>query len=256
MKVAICQLDLHWEDPELNYKKVRRLLEHRRDLHDSLIVLPEMFSTGFSMNVPAVTAEEPARTESMVRELASTTRGCVLAGLGVPGADGYGKNIAIAINPEGEKLAEYTKIHPFTFGGETKHYERGDSISLFSWQGFQVCPFICYDLRFPEIFRGGVKKGAEVYCVIANWPDRREFHWVNQLQARAIENQAYVIGVNRCGSDPALNYSGRSMVVDPHGKIVADAGNGECVVVVDLDPEVVRGWRREFPLLGDMHYPS
>jgi predicted amidohydrolase len=109
-------------------------------------------------------------------------------------------------------------------------------------------------LRFPEIFRTAVKRGAEVFVVIADWPNRREHHWVTLLQARAIENLAYVVGVNRAGKDPFHVYPGRSMIVDPHGKILADAGLNEGIVSAEIDPVVVRSWRKDFPALQDIHW--
>jgi predicted amidohydrolase len=118
----------------------------------------------------------------------------------------------------------------------------------------KAAPFICYDLRFPEVFRAAARRGAEIFLVIANWPDRREQHWVTLLQARAIENLAYVVGVNRSGRDPEHVYPGRSMIIDPHGKILADAGGGEAVISAEIDPAEVRNWRRDFPALADMHW--
>src|SRR5690606_28262256 len=107
-------------------------------------------------------------------------------------------------------------------------------IICFSWQGFTVAPFICYDLRFPEIFRHAVQRGANLIPVIACFPQARELHWMALLRARAIENQLYIAGVNRCGSDPKLAYSGRSMIIDPKGEILADAGNGESVIGAEV----------------------
>ena len=118
----------------------------------------------------------------------------------------------------------------------------------------KVVPFICYDLRFPEIFRTAVRQGAEMFVVIANWPNRREMHWVRLLEARAIENLAYVVGVNRTGKDPKLVYSGRTMIIDPHGTILVEAGDLEGVIAADIDPAAVRNWRRDFPALRDMHW--
>jgi predicted amidohydrolase len=258
MKVVLCQLELVWEDPEANYGKVRELLADRCDLEGSLIVLPEMLATGFSMDVAVVGAGEPGRTQGFLAQLARTHRATVLGGFGVPPSDrgagageGRGRNVALAVDPAGEEIAEYTKIHPFTHGGEGEHYEAGEAVVKFDWGNVSVCPLICYDLRFPEVFRAGAGLGAEIFCVIANWPIKRVGHWVTLLQARAIENQAYVVGVNRCGSDPSLTYPGRSLVVDPHGVIIADASDREMALACDLDPEVVRNWRREFPALAD-----
>lgn len=254
MKVVLCQLELAWEDPDANYSKIRRLLALCDDLAGSLIVLPEMLATGFSMDVAAVTAGEPGRTQGFLAELAQSHKAAVLGGFGIPHGDGRGRNVAVAMDPGGTRIAEYTKIHPFSYGGEDECYEAGDAVASFGWNGFQVCPLICYDLRFPEVFRAGAGLGAELFCVIANWPIKRVSHWITLLQARAIENQAYVVGVNRCGTDPSFTYPGRSLVVDPHGVAIADASDREMVLSCDLDPEIVRSWRREFPALADRRF--
>ena len=125
----------------------------------------------------------------------------------------------------------------------------------FEWRGFVVAPFVCYDLRFPEIFRAAAHRGASLFVVIALWPVKRQQHWLTLLQARAIENQAYVVGVNRVGAEPEFLYPGRSVVVDPHGVIIADAGEREHILAAALDVNVVAAWRRDFPALRDAHWP-
>jgi len=123
---------------------------------------------------------------------------------------------------------------------------------MFAWQSFQVAPFICYDLRFPELFRASARRGAQLFAVIANWPLTRAQHWITLLQARAIENQAYVAGVNRCGRDPKLGYNGRSLIISPQGDILADAEDKECVISAELDLAGLLAWREKFPALQDM----
>src|SRR2546423_221931 len=164
----------------------------------------------------------------------------LIGGLVAAGSDGRGRNQAAIFSPEGKEIARYSKCQPFTLGGESQHYEAGKEILTFHWQGFAVAPFICYDLRFPELFREGVRQGAQLFVVVANWPIKRIHHWVTLLRARAIENQAYVAGVNRTGTDPTLPYNGRSLIVDPHGEILADAGAGEGVVSAEVDTAVVK----------------
>ena len=129
-----------------------------------------------------------------------------------------GRNEAVAFGPDGSETARYCKLHPFSYAGETDHYAPGAEVVTFDWEGITVAPLICYDLRFPEAFRAAVRKGAELYAVIANWPEPREQHWAALLDARAIENQAYVLGVNRVGSDPNTAYAGRSRIIDPRGR--------------------------------------
>ena len=164
---------------------------------------------------------------------------------------GMGRNEAIAISPSGAHLARYLKQRPFSGAGEDKAHERGFEGATFTWAGLRISPLICYDLRFPELFRAGSKGGTEVFVVIAAWPKKRIDHWITLLQARAIENQAYVIAVNRTGDEPEFSYCGRSMVVDPHGRIVFDAGEDEGVGQVALDPELPAAWREEFPAYHD-----
>src|SRR4030095_7656034 len=139
----------------------------------------------------------------------------------------------------GDLLARYLKQRPFSGGGEDLAHERGGSPVTFEWGGLRIAPLICYDLRFPEVFRAAVRAGAEMLAVIAAWPLVRIDHWITLLRARAIENQAYVIGVNRCGRDPEFVYPGRSLVVDPHGAVLVDAGDGEKGVTAGVDPVVV-----------------
>jgi predicted amidohydrolase len=251
MNTHLVQIDSVWEDRPANHAKTRQLIAHAHPQPGSLIILPEMFSTGFSMNLPVTAEVEGGATEQFLREIAAEYQSCVIGGLVTPAAGGRGMNQALAIAPDGRILARYTKNHPFSMGGEDKAHVAGTSVSLFEWQGLKIAPLICYDLRFPELARRAVRAGAEVLIYIAAWPVKRIQHWITLLQARAIENLCYVIGVNRCGTDPQFTYSGRSLVVDPHGIIISDAAEQERVVSAQLDPNVVRDWRSQFPALKD-----
>lgn len=251
MNVHLVQIDSVWEDRPANHAKARQLIASAAPQPGSLIILPETFSTGFSMNL-AVTAEpENGPTEQFLREMAAQYQSCVIGGVVTATSDGRGMNQALAIAPDGRVLARYTKNHPFSLGGEDKAHCAGTDVSLFEWQGLRIAPLICYDLRFPELARSAIRAGAEVLIFIAAWPVKRIQHWITLLQARAIENLAYVIGVNRCGSDPEFTYNGRSIVVDPHGLIIADAAEQERVISAQIDPAIVRDWRSQFPALRD-----
>lgn len=252
MKLIGIQLDIVWEDKAATFARVRRLLERQRPQAGALLVLPEMFSTGFSMNVAKIQEGGERAAEAFLRSLAREFNVCVLGGVVNIGPDGRGRNQALAFATDGREVVRYDKMHPFTLGDEGNHYTGGDAVQVFDWENVSVAPFVCYDLRFPEVFRAAARRKAQLMAIIANWPLPRESHWVTLLQARAIENQAYVIGVNRCGTDPKYAYFGRSLIVDPHGKILADAGNDEDLVSADIDPQVVENWRRDFPALLDM----
>ena len=253
MNVVGVQLDTVWEDKAANHAKLAALLAADPPAPGTLVVLPEMWATGFSMNVAGNTETSAHETEAFMAKWAGEYGIGLLGGVVTTGADGLGRNEAVLFGADGKEAARYTKMHPFSYGQETQHYGRGSDIALFEWQGFSVAPFICYDLRFPEVFRRAARLGAEVFCVIANWPEAREDHWVTLLKARAIENQAYVVGVNRCGDDPSLHYPGRSLIFGPRGEVLADGGTEEGVLSASLDREGLRAYRREFPTLDDVH---
>ncbi len=251
-KVYGLQWDIAWEDKPANFARIDRLLGGAGIEAGSLVVLPEMFSTGFSMNVGAIAEGQAKPAEAYLQSVARRYGVHMLGGVVNVGDDGWGRNQAVVYAPDGAEICRYDKIHPFTLGGESAHYAAGGRIEMFDWGGMKVCPLICYDLRFPEVFRAAVRMGAQAFVVIANWPNRRENHWTTLLAARAIENQAYVIGVNRSGTDPSHVYSGRSMIIDPHGAILADGGNDEGIIDAELRREIVTKWRDEFPALNDM----
>ncbi len=252
MQLYGLQMEIDWEDTPGNLARVRQWLEREPPEPGSLVVLPEMFSTGFSMQVAAIAEPEHGPAATFLAEVARHYRVTIAGGIVRRNAEGKGLNQALVIGPDGKIGCTYTKLHPFCLGAEFEHYCRGDSLGLFDWQGVQGAIFICYDLRFPEVFRHAVCRGAEFFLVIANWPRSRENHWMTLLQARAIENQAYVIGVNRCGRDPHHAYSGRSLIVNPRGEIVADAGEEAGWLQAPFDRELIRNYRRGFPVLNDL----
>ncbi len=250
--VVLCQLDSAWENKGASCRRAAALLDRAAPPRGSLVVLPEMFATGFSMDVDATAEGEERAAESFLAERAHRLGACVVGGVvnrERPGA--LALNQAAAFGPDGRELARYSKIHPFSFSGEDRRFARGSEVVAFGWDGFTVAPFVCYDLRFPEVFRVAAFAGATLLVVIANWPAPRAEHWAALLTARAIENQAYVVGVNRCGRDPHVAYAGGSRVVDPRGRTVAEASGGECAIAAELDLEGLLAYRRQFPALAD-----
>jgi predicted amidohydrolase len=252
MKLYCCQHDIVWENKAATQKQVRALLQTASIEGGSLVLLPEMFSTGFSMNVGAIAERASPETEQFLARTAKEMGVFLLGGVVTAVAEGRGRNQAVLFSPEGNELTRYTKMQPFSLGGEAENYAAGNEIVTFQWQSFEVAPFICYDLRFPELFRAAVRRGAQLFTVIANWPVAREQHWVMLLQARAIENQAYVAGVNRVGQDPKLSYPGRSLIVSPRGDVLADAGSSERVIQAEVDLGLLKSYRAELPFLKDM----
>src|SRR5438874_12101202 len=189
------QLDLAWEDRAANHAKVRALLENWPPKRDALVALPEMFASGFSMNLQRIADNEMRDTERFLCDIARQYHVFFIGGVATIGRDGRGLNQAVAANPDGQVIARYAKLHPYSPGKEAQHYTAGGSIVTFACGGFTVAPFVCYDLRFPEAFRVATQRGANLIVNIANWPSPRVEHWVTLLRARAIENQAFVMGV-------------------------------------------------------------
>ena len=250
MKVYAVQPDLIWEDKDANFTKIRSLLDDGNIQPESLIVLPETFSTGFSMNLKVTARNEPGQTESFLSGLAKDRKCWVTGGLIEPTSDDQkGSNRSVTFSPDGKKFASYGKIQPAAVYRENEVHEPGNRVEVFPLGGFLACPLVCYDLRFPELFRIGMQKGANLFIVIACWPKARIDHWVSLLKARAIENQAYVVGVNRAGSDPETEFGGRSLVIDPMGETLADAGRDESVAQAELDLNPLDAWREKFPVL-------
>ena len=275
MRLACCQLDIVWEDKPANYRRVEALIGAAALPPDTLLLLPEMFATGFTMNSAAVAEPIDGPTASFLSDLARKHKIFVQAGMVVRATgDAQPRNEALVFDPEGRLLARYAKMHLFSFAGESMHYTAGESPVVFDWQEAVVAPAICYDLRFPELFRRAVKDcpnfclsknetvsftehkdRACVLSIIACWPAPREEHWLALLRARAIENQCFVAAVNRCGRDPlGLAYGGRSQIIDPRGVVLADGGVHEGVVQAEIDLEAQTRYRREFPALDDMRF--
>ena len=252
MKIFCCQHDIVWENRAANHAKAKALLTGANIPRGSLVLLAEMFACGFSMNIPAIAEGTARATEHFLADTARELGIYLLGGVVGTGVNGRGRNEAVVFSPAGGEVARYCKTQPFAPGGEAAAYEAGTGPILFPWGDCLVSPFICYDLRFPEIFRPAGRAGARLITVIASWPDARLAHWVKLLQARAIENQCWVAGVNRIGTDPQFHYSGRSLIVNHQGEIVADAGDREGVISADVDFAAMDAYRKDKPFLTDM----
>jgi predicted amidohydrolase len=251
MRIAGLQLDIAWEDPETNYARIRPWLASARAAGARMVVLPEMFPCGFSMAPDRVAEPEGGRSTAFLLEEAAK-HDLYLAGSipEIPKGASRPSNTLLLAGPDGS-LARYRKIHPFTFAGEDRHYAAGDRHVTVSVEGLRLTLFVCYDLRFADEF-WTTASATDAYLVVANWPERRRHHWTALLQARAIENQAYVVGVSRVGSDPHYEYAGRTLIIDPQGEILTDAGDGEGSIAATLDLVNLRKYREGLPFLNDM----
>ncbi|TAL03477.1 MAG: carbon-nitrogen family hydrolase [Verrucomicrobia bacterium] len=257
VNVIALQPDIAWENKAANFAKARQLLQRAAPEKNSLVALPEMFATGFSMNSDAIAEPGGGETEQFLSSLAKEFGVTLVAGAAMRGRDGKARNKALVFSPAGELICFYAKMRPFTPGAEDQHYTAGTKTTVFAWNDCTVSPFICYDLRFPELFRdAAARHRPALFVVVANFPEKRLTHWLRLLQARAIENQAYVLGANRVGSDPFYTYGGRSVVIDPQGEIIADAGAAEGFVKAQLDLANLRKYREGLPFLDDLKFSA
>jgi predicted amidohydrolase len=254
MRVACCQFDIAWEDKPANYLRVERRVRQAKLAAGTLLLLPEMFATGFSMNAGAIAEPMDGPTSQFVANLAREHGLYVLGGLVVSDEETsrQPRNEALLFGPTGEQVCRYAKVHRFSFAGEHDHYSAGVEPVCCKVEGWTVQPTICYDLRFPELFRAASVRGAELICVIANWPAARDSHWMALLKARAIENQAYIAAVNRFGRDPNVEYSGHSQIISPRGQVIEDAGDRDEVIQAEIDLDKLRAYREKFPALRDI----
>jgi len=252
MKVALLQLDVAWEDKSANMRSAEALVKEAASTGCDIAVLPETFSTGFSMNVEGIAEAENGPTAQFLGSIAKKYSINVIGGFSAEGHIGFGRNVAHAYGRDGLLKASYAKMQPFCYAGENTHYEAGDRPVVFDLDGAPASVFICYDLRFPELMRK-VARDVRVIFVIANWPGERISQWSALLRARAIENQCFVAGVNRTGSDPNVSdYPGASSVMGPGGEELCTGSASDRIVVCEFDIAMADRVRAEYPFLDDM----
>jgi predicted amidohydrolase len=255
MRVAAIQSDIVWEDPAANFERLRPWVAAAARAGARLVALPEMFACGFSMKTERV-REPPDGPSARFLVDEARAHGVWLCGSIPELSRGAARphNTLVLAGPGGQ-VHRYRKLHPFTFAGEHEHYEAGSEHVTVDVEGLRCSLFVCYDLRFADEFWGRAQ-ATDLYIVVANWPDRRRHHWTALLQARAIENQAYALGVNRVGHGDGIDYAGDSRIIDPWGEILAAAAGRETMLLAEVDPSAVRDARDKFPILADRRRPD
>ncbi len=248
LTLSLVQADLIWENPAANREKFETLFTNIPE-QSRLIILPEMFSTGFSMQAEALAETESGKTRQWLSEKSVQLNKALCTSLIIQENARY-YNRLYFVKPNGS-IRHYDKRHLFRMAGEDRIYSAGSSLLTTSLDDWKIRPLICYDLRFPVWSRNtGLEFDLLIY--IANWPERRILHWQQSLIARAIENQCYVVGVNRTGIDgTGIHYTGSSMAVDPLGRVLAQAGANEEVLTVRLNAEMMLDYRQKFPAWQD-----
>lgn len=249
MKVTILQRDIVWADPKENVRRADEAIDSNPG--SDLYILPEMFSTGFCTQPEGIA--EPAENDTL-EWMKSKAAGidAAIAGSVAVHEDGKYYNRFHFVTPDGD-VTIYDKKHLFTFGGEHEHFTAGDKRVIMNYKGVRILLEICYDLRFPIWSRN--RGDYDMIIYVASWPTPRVEAWKALLAARAIENQCYVAGVNRVGTDPGNEYCGGSRVIDPYGKIIASCEDGkEMEVTAEVDMDVLEAFRDRFPVLNDADY--
>ncbi len=254
MKLCLIQHDIVWENPEANFERLAPMIEKACKKGAGLVVLAEMFSWGFSMDTEHI-AEPPDGPSAGFLKKCAQDFGVWVCGTYPEKIAGSKKafNQLLLAGPDGnthKNAHKYAKMHPFSYAGEDKHYEAGSRALTAEICGIRLSPFICYDLRFGEDF-WQLAKQTDLYILPANWPEVRQQHWVALLKARAIENQAFVAGVNRIGEGNGVLYAGKSLVFDPQGEMLAEGGSEEELLFAEIDAKAVAETREHFPFLRD-----
>lgn len=253
LTISTIQTDLQWENKSANLKMLEEKINSLYQKTE-LVVLPEMFSTGFSMNAEALAETMEGATVEWMKRISAENR-LILTGSLIIKEDGKFYNRLIWMMPNGE-FGYYNKRHLFAYGDEDKHYHSGNKRLISSVKGWKLNLQVCYDLRFPVWSRQSPSNGEDyeydVLVYVANWPERRNHAWKTLLCARAIENQCYVIGVNRVGKDNnEIYHSGNSLVIDPMGEVLYHMADEEDIFTISLQKERLAEVRNKFPFLKD-----
>jgi omega-amidase len=249
LKIALVQTKLFWEDAAANREHIGSLLKGIKKGAADLVLLPEMFSTGFTMNAKEISETMQGETVQWMKELARAKQAVICGSLVISERGNY-YNRLLWVTPQGT-ITTYDKRHLFRMAKEEKTYTAGTKRIIVELNGWKICPLICYDLRFPVWCRNNNE--YDLLLFVANWPSRRKFAWKQLLVARAIENQCFLAGLNRVGKDgKGIPYSGESIVHDPAGETVLKIKPGtEGVFITTLDPKILADYRKNFPVMMD-----
>ncbi|MEZ0481750.1 carbon-nitrogen family hydrolase [Planococcus sp. SSTMD024] len=255
MKIACVQMNIAFGDPETNFQRVKGYLEKAAENGAQLIVLPEMWNTGYALTELDELADGNGRTADFLKRFAKEHKVHIVGGsVSTKKEDGF-YNTMYVVDSTGALVSEYDKAHRFGLMDEHIHLEEGQSLGTFELDGETYGGVICYDIRFPEWLRAQALNGAKAIFVPAEWPAARIDHWRILLQARAIENQCFIIAANRVGSDPKNEFGGHSMVIAPWGEVRMDMDQEEGIGYTDIDLSEVDEVRGRIPVFDDRRVP-
>jgi predicted amidohydrolase len=250
MRCCSAQIESCWEKPEKTLKKIEPFIRSAASEGAGMIAFPEQFATGWDPCSEKYMQDSSGMVVSALRKYAREYSITILGSFRQYNQP-LPKNTAVVIDGDGSILSLYAKMHPFTPANEERCYAAGNEIAVFKTEGMNFGIAICYDLRFASLFQIYARKGVHGVFVPSAWPESRIRHWQLFIMARAVENQMYIIGINTVGKTPVDDYSGASMTADPAGCIIAQAGDGEEIIMSDLDQETVDDARLKFPVQKD-----
>lgn len=252
MEITCIQMAVAFGDPKTNFKNVATKIKTAAQTGADVIILPEMWNTGYALTELATIADEEGKeTQYLLSKLADQLKVNIIGGSVAVKEEGEFYNRTYVYDRTGKLLSQYDKVHLFGLMAEDKYLTAGRMEHLFELDGIKQSSAICYDLRFSEWQRHHALKGAHVLYVPAQWPEPRLHHWRTLLQARAIENQCFVVGINVCGNNPENIFAGHSLIVNPWGEIIAEADAEERFLSANLDLEQVAEARGRIPVFAD-----
>ncbi|MBP3961089.1 carbon-nitrogen family hydrolase [Paenibacillus lignilyticus] len=254
LKLAIVQMHVDAGYPEANFARLEERLREavQGPVKPDLIMFPEMWNTGYALEqIEQIADQDGERTKALLSAFARGHQVQIIGGSIAEKRDGGVYNTIYAFNENGEVVSDYSKIHLFRLMDEEKHLLAGEKLGTLEVAGSDAGMMICYDIRFPELARKLALGGAKVLFVPAQWPNPRLHHWRTLLTARAIENQMYVIACNRCGTSGTSTFFGHSLIIDPWGEIVAEAGEEEVIMRAEIDLDLVDAVRAKIPVFED-----
>ncbi|MDR7236074.1 carbon-nitrogen family hydrolase [Neobacillus drentensis] len=252
LKISCIQMDIAFGNPQKNYKTVERLFDKTSTEKPDIIVLPELWTTGYDLTrLNEIADFKAAQTIEFLQNAAQKYQVHLIGGSVANRVDKGVKNTLLIINKDGRLVHQYSKLHLFKLMDEHVYLEAGSEKGLFQLDNYQFAGAICYDIRFPEWIRAHTSEGAEALFVVAEWPAQRLSHWRALLIARAIENQCYVIGCNRSGQDPNNQFAGHSLIIDPWGEVIAEAGESEEILSAEIEMDLVKEVRKQIPIFAD-----
>ncbi|MEH7118859.1 carbon-nitrogen family hydrolase [Neobacillus vireti] len=252
IKISCLQMDIAFGNPERNYQSAAALIEKAMEEHPDIIVLPELWTTGYDLTRLDEIADQEALRSIAFLQTAAKKYQVHFVGGSVANLEGKRvKNTLLIITKDGTVTHQYDKVHLFKLMDEHLYLEPGAEKGLFLLEGQLLAGVICYDIRFPEWIRAHTIEGATALFVVAEWPSVRLGHWRTLLTARAIENQCFVIACNRSGNDPNYQFAGHSLIIDPWGEVVAEAGDQEEILTAEINLDLVNDIRKQIPIFED-----